>query len=71
MVVALTRNTKVVNYLGLPALSVTCGFTPDDLPTSFQLIGRPFSEALLLRLGHQYQRETDWHERMPNAVAAL
>jgi len=71
MVVALTRNTKVVNYLGLPALSVTCGFTPDGLPTSFQLIGRPFSEALLLRLGHQYQHETDWHKMMPSAVALI
>jgi len=71
MVVALTRNTKVVNYLGLPALSVTCGFTEDGLPTSFQLIGKPFSEALLLRLGHQYQLETNWHEKMPSALAAL
>ncbi len=71
MVVALTRNTKVVNYFGLPALSVTCGFTPDGMPTSYQLIGRPFSEDLLLRLGHQYQLETDWHEKMPNALANL
>jgi aspartyl-tRNA(Asn)/glutamyl-tRNA(Gln) amidotransferase subunit A len=71
MVVALTRNTKVVKYLGLPALSVTCGFTEDGLPTSFQLIGRPFSEALLLRLGHQYQLETNWHEKMPSALAAI
>ncbi len=69
MVVALTRNTKVVNYLGLPALSVTCGFTPDGMPTSFQLIGRPFAEALLLRLGHQYQGQTDWHTRTPSAIA--
>ena len=68
MVVGLTRNTRVVNYLGLPALSVTCGFTPDGMPTSFQLIGRPFAEALLFRLGHQYQRETDWHRRWPTAL---
>lgn len=68
MVVALTRNTKVTNYLGLPALSVTCGFTPDGMPTSFQLIGRPFSEAVLLRLGHQYQLDTDWHTRTPSAL---
>ena len=68
MVVGLTRNTRVVNYLGLPALSVTCGFTPDGMPTSFQLIGRPFAEALLFRLGHQYQRETDWHPRWPTAL---
>jgi aspartyl-tRNA(Asn)/glutamyl-tRNA(Gln) amidotransferase subunit A len=69
MVVALTRNTKVVNYFGLPALSVPCGFTPDGLPTSFQLIGRPFAEDVLLRLGHQYQLETDWHEKMPTGLA--
>ena len=68
MVVGLTRNTRVVNFLGLPALSVTCGFTPDGMPTSFQLIGRPFAEALLFRLGHQYQRETDWHRRVPAAL---
>ena len=70
MVVGLTRNTRVVNFLGLPALSVTCGFTPDGMPTSFQLIGRPFAEALLFRLGHQYQRETDWHRRWPAALPA-
>ena len=70
MVVGLTRNTRVVNYLGLPALSVTCGFTPEGMPTSFQLIGRPFAEALLFRLGHQYQRETDWHRRWPAALPA-
>ena len=70
MVVGLTRNTRVVNYLGLPALSVTCGFTACGMPTSFQLIGRPFAEALLFRLGHQYQRETDWHRRWPTALPA-
>ena len=70
MVVGLTRNTRVVNFLGLPALSVTCGFTPDGMPTSYQLIGRPFDEALLFRLGHQYQRETDWHRRWPSALQA-
>ena len=48
MVVALTRNTKIVNYFGLPAMSVPCGFTESGLPTAFQLIGRPLSEAMLL-----------------------
>ena len=70
MVVGLTRNTRVVNFLGLPALSVTCGFTPDGMPTSFQLVGPPFAEPLLFRLGHQYQRETDWHRRVPAALPA-
>jgi aspartyl-tRNA(Asn)/glutamyl-tRNA(Gln) amidotransferase subunit A len=68
MVVSLTRNTKPVNFLGLPAISVPCGFTDAGLPTSFQLIGRPFAEALLLRLAHQYQMRTDWHEREPTGI---
>jgi aspartyl-tRNA(Asn)/glutamyl-tRNA(Gln) amidotransferase subunit A len=65
MVVALTRNTKVVNYLGLPALSVPCGFDARGLPLAFQLIGRPFEEATLLRAGDAYQQRTDWHRPLP------
>jgi aspartyl-tRNA(Asn)/glutamyl-tRNA(Gln) amidotransferase subunit A len=65
MVVSLTRNTKVCNFLGLPAISVPCGFTAAGLPVSFQAIGRPFSEKLLLRVAHRYQSETDWHRRVP------
>ena len=68
MVVALTRNTKVVNYLGLPAISVPCGFTDNGLPTSFQLIGRPFAEPQLLLAADRFQRETDWHLREPALV---
>jgi aspartyl-tRNA(Asn)/glutamyl-tRNA(Gln) amidotransferase subunit A len=70
MVVALTRNTRPINFLGLPALSVTCGFTSDGMPTSFQLIGRPFSESLLFRLGHRFQMETNIHRAMPKALGA-
>jgi aspartyl-tRNA(Asn)/glutamyl-tRNA(Gln) amidotransferase subunit A len=68
MVVALTRNTRVINFLGLPALSVTCGHTCEGMPTSFQLVGRPFSESLLFRLGHRYQTETKLHLEMPRAL---
>jgi aspartyl-tRNA(Asn)/glutamyl-tRNA(Gln) amidotransferase subunit A len=65
MVVALTRNTKVVNYLGVPAVSVPCGFTANGMPAAFQLIGRPLAEAVLLRAAHRYQGVTDWHLRAP------
>jgi aspartyl-tRNA(Asn)/glutamyl-tRNA(Gln) amidotransferase subunit A len=70
MVVSLTRNTKVVNFLGLPALSVPCGFTGNGLPTAFQLVGRPLSEAALLRVADRYQRASDWHLREPALVAS-
>ena len=69
MVVAITRNTKVVNYLGLPAISVPCGFSSNGLPTSFQLIGRPLQEAALLRAADRYQQATNWHRREPELVA--
>jgi len=70
MVVALTRYTRVINFLGLPALSVTCGYTSDGMPTSFQLVGRPFSESLLFRLGHRYQMETRLYRDIPHALGA-
>lgn len=70
MVAALTRNTKIANYLGLPAISVPCGFTGNGLPTAFQLIGRPLSEATLMRAAHRYQAVTDWHLRGPDIVNA-
>jgi aspartyl-tRNA(Asn)/glutamyl-tRNA(Gln) amidotransferase subunit A len=66
MVTGITQNTRAFNYLGLPALSVPAGFSKSGLPIAFQLAGRPFSEHLLMRAGHQYQRETDWHVRMPD-----
>ncbi|MCX7962445.1 MAG: amidase [Burkholderiales bacterium] len=65
---SVTRLVRPANFLGVPALAVPCGFQPNGLPCAFQLIGRPFAEALLLRLGHAYQRETDWHRRRPPGV---
>jgi aspartyl-tRNA(Asn)/glutamyl-tRNA(Gln) amidotransferase subunit A len=59
------RCTRPISYLGLPALSVPCGFQDDGLPCAFQLVARPFAEALVLNAGHLYQRATGWHDRMP------
>ena len=61
--------TRWVNYLGVPAISVPCGFDGAGLPLSFQLIGRPFREDLLLRAAHAYQESTDWHLRVPGGAA--
>ena len=60
-----SRLTRPFNSLGLPALSVPCGFSEDGRPLALQLVGRPFAEAALLRLGHAYQGLTDWHTRRP------
>jgi len=50
---------------GLPALSIPCGFDGAGLPVGLQLMGRHFSEGLLLGAAHRYQQATDWHLRVP------
>jgi aspartyl-tRNA(Asn)/glutamyl-tRNA(Gln) amidotransferase subunit A len=59
-------NTRPFNVLGLPAVSVPCGFTSKGLPIGLQVIGRTGDEATVLRLAHTYEQATDWHNRRPN-----
>lgn len=61
----MTECTRGTNYLGLPALSVPCGFSANGLPVAFQVLARPFAEAVLFRVGHAYQSVTDWHVQAP------
>jgi aspartyl-tRNA(Asn)/glutamyl-tRNA(Gln) amidotransferase subunit A len=53
------------NLVGIPALSLPCGFSTTQLPLAVQLVGPPFGEALLIALGRAYQAITDWHRRTP------
>ena len=53
-----------VNLAGIPALSVPCGIS-NGLPVGMQIMGPHLSEELLLRIGHAYQNETDWHLKHP------
>ena len=61
----LTQFMRPFNLLGLPAISVPCGFAPTGLPLAYQLVGHPFAEATLLRAAHAYQRATDFHRVAP------
>ena len=54
------------NLTGLPALSVPCGFTSVGLPAGLQVVGRPFDEATLFRIGHAYEQATPWHRQRPS-----
>jgi len=53
------------NACGLPALALPCGFGRGHMPVSFQIMGPPFSEGLLLDLGELYQKRTRWHLERP------
>ncbi len=57
--------TRAANYLGACALSLPGGFSADGLPIGIQLLGAPFGEATLIRIGRAFQRATDWHLRRP------
>ena len=65
---AVSANTRPFNYLGLPAVSVPCGFDRNGLPIGLQLAGRPFGEARLLKVADAYQRDTNWHARAPHVA---
>jgi len=58
--------TVSANLTGLPAISVPCGFSADRLPIGFQLTGRMFDEATLLRAADVYQRDTAFHTEAPS-----
>lgn len=62
---AFTRCTRIFNTVGLPALSLPCGFTATGLPVALQIVGRPFDEATVLRVAHTYEQATEWHRRRP------
>ena len=53
------------NLTGQPALSVCNGFDNAGLPLSLQIVGRCFDEAMVLRIGHAYERTTPWRGRRP------
>lgn len=54
------------NITGLPALSVPCGFDSNGLPVGLQIIGRPYEEQTILRLGQAYETATDWVSQTPD-----
>jgi aspartyl-tRNA(Asn)/glutamyl-tRNA(Gln) amidotransferase subunit A len=61
----LTRYTRVFNLTGLPAISVPCGLSSDGLTIGFQLVGRAWGEATVLRAAYAYERATGWTQRRP------
>ena len=56
--------TLPINIAGIPGLSIPAGFA-DGLPVGMQVIGKPFSEETLLRIGFAYEQATGWGERKP------
>jgi aspartyl-tRNA(Asn)/glutamyl-tRNA(Gln) amidotransferase subunit A len=62
---SMIRNTLPFNVLGLPTISVPCGFTRAGVPIGLQISGPRLGEARVLALANAYEQATDWHEREP------
>jgi aspartyl-tRNA(Asn)/glutamyl-tRNA(Gln) amidotransferase subunit A len=57
--------TAPFNLASVPALSINCGFTFDDLPVGLQIAGKPFDESMVFRVAYAYEQATEWHTRRP------
>jgi len=60
--------TYAFSVLGLPAISIPCGFTRAGLPVGLQLVGRRRQEAMVLRAAAAFETAQPWAQRRPPAV---
>jgi len=54
------------NLTGIPSLALPFGFTKDNLPLGFQLMGPRFSEETLFSLGKMFEKETGYKPKIAN-----
>ena len=59
------------NVTSQPALQLCNGFGAQGLPLGMQILGRPFDEATVLRVGYAYQQATTWHQQHPQLHAGM
>jgi len=64
-----TNLVRAANLLGLPAISIPCGFNQEGLPLGLQITGKPFEEARILRIAAALEDATDFHLRLTPIVS--
>jgi Asp-tRNA(Asn)/Glu-tRNA(Gln) amidotransferase A subunit family amidase len=57
------------NVTSQPVLQLPNGFGRNGLPLGMQVLGRPFGEETVLRVGHAYEQATEWHRKHPPLAA--
>ncbi len=58
--------TVPVSLSGVPAMSIPCGFTPDNLPIGLQIIAPHFAEEVMFKVAFAYEQSTEFHNRRPS-----
>ncbi len=62
---ALVGQCRLFNLVGTPVISLPSGFDEEGLPLGLQLATAAFDEVTALRLGHAFQKVTDFHRKRP------
>jgi amidase len=60
--------TYAFSVLGVPAISIPCGFTRDGLPVGLQIVGKPRGEAAVLRAAAAFEAAQPWAQHVPPVV---
>jgi amidase len=60
--------TYAFSVLGLPAISIPCGFTRQGLPVGLQIVGRRRGEAAVLRAAAAFEAARPWAAHVPPIV---
>jgi amidase len=63
------KSCYYISVVGLPAISVPCGFTTDGLPVGVQIVGRHQDDWGVLQLAYAFQQATGFWKRRPPVVA--
>jgi aspartyl-tRNA(Asn)/glutamyl-tRNA(Gln) amidotransferase subunit A len=58
--------TISANLAGIPAISIPCGFSKNNLPIGLQILTKAFDEETLFRLSYTYEQNTEWHKQRVN-----
>jgi aspartyl-tRNA(Asn)/glutamyl-tRNA(Gln) amidotransferase subunit A len=64
LLLAMVRLLAPFNLLGLPALSLCCGYDSQRLPIGLQLVGKPYDERTVLRVAYSFEVSTPWRNHV-------
>jgi Asp-tRNA(Asn)/Glu-tRNA(Gln) amidotransferase A subunit family amidase len=64
------NNRRLSPITAFPAITVPAGFTVDGLPVGIEMLGRAFSEGMLLGFAYAYEQSTQ-HRQLPNTTPSL
>ncbi|MCR4401389.1 MAG: Asp-tRNA(Asn)/Glu-tRNA(Gln) amidotransferase subunit GatA [Firmicutes bacterium] len=57
--------TVTANLVGIPAVSIPCGFGEDGMPVGLQILGKHYGEGTVLRVAYAFEQAAGFHKPKP------